>query len=130
MSGNVRHDASALLAAMLGEPGSAHVAAESARAEISAVNAAEEIAKLIDLGCEPEAAADIFAALMSPVRRFALKTDRAAGRLRAATRQAGLSLVGDRACLAEALAAKLPVLTADQSWAALGLPLEIRVIRP
>lgn len=45
-----------------------------------------------------------------------------------ATRRLGLSL-GDRACLALALARKIPAVTADRSWSHLQIGVEIRVIR-
>ncbi len=48
--------------------------------------------------------------------------------LRSATRAHGLSL-GDRACLALARSAGLPVLTADREWRGVGLDMEIELIR-
>lgn len=51
-----------------------------------------------------------------------------AGLLRRLTRQFGLSL-GDRACLSLAIVKKIPVLTADQAWLQLNLPIDIRTIR-
>ena len=44
------------------------------------------------------------------------------------TQFSGLSL-GDRACLALGIANKLPVLTADKTWAELNVGVEIRLIR-
>jgi len=53
----------------------------------------------------------------------------AAGLLRQATRQLGLSL-GDRACLAAAQTlGNLPVLTADRIWAELSVDFKITVLR-
>ena len=49
-------------------------------------------------------------------------------RLRPVTRSAGLSL-GDRACIALARSLSLPALTADRTWSALPLDVEIQVIR-
>ncbi|WP_017747743.1 hypothetical protein [Scytonema hofmannii] len=44
------------------------------------------------------------------------------------TRQFGLSL-GNRSCLALAIARNLPVLTADTAWTNLSLSVEIQTIR-
>lgn len=129
MSDAVLIDASALLAVLFDEPGAEAVITALPSAEISAVNAAEVIAKLTDKGGRPDQAQSLFDALLLPVRTFGSHAAGIAGQLRRGTRHAGLSL-GDRACLAEALCAHLPVLTADRSWAALNLPLDIRVIRP
>ncbi|MDM7324085.1 MAG: hypothetical protein P3W93_003650 [Thermus sp.] len=49
-------------------------------------------------------------------------------RLRPLTRSLGLSL-GDRACLALASRLRLPVLTADATWAELSVGIEVEVIR-
>jgi len=48
--------------------------------------------------------------------------------LRSVTRQHGLSL-GDRACLALALRAARPVLTADRAWENVGVGVEIHLLR-
>jgi ribonuclease VapC len=48
--------------------------------------------------------------------------------LEGTTRQQGVSLA-DRFCLALAMSRKLPVLTADRPWDALGLPVEIKLLR-
>ncbi|MFZ1106612.1 MAG: PIN domain-containing protein [Hyphomicrobiaceae bacterium] len=53
---------------------------------------------------------------------------RQTGALRPATRSLGLSL-GDRACLALAQRERLPVLTADRSWAKLDLGIAITMVR-
>ena len=50
-------------------------------------------------------------------------------RLRALTRAHGLAS-GDRACLALARRLGLPALTADRTWAELGLGISVVVIRP
>jgi PIN domain nuclease of toxin-antitoxin system len=53
---------------------------------------------------------------------------RQTGALRPATKALGLSL-GDRACLALARRERLPILTADRSWAKLDLGIPIKVMR-
>jgi len=50
-------------------------------------------------------------------------------RLRALTRAHSLAF-GDRACLALARRLGLPALTADRTWAELGLGISVVVIRP
>jgi ribonuclease VapC len=50
-------------------------------------------------------------------------------RLRTTTRAHGLSLA-DRACLATGLRLGRPVVTADRSWAAVGVGVTVRLIRP
>ena len=52
----------------------------------------------------------------------------AAGRLRSATRQAGLSL-GDRACLALAQSRGAVAFTTDRAWADLDVGVAIEVVR-
>ena len=114
---------------MLREPGADVVTAHLADdVVISAVNAAEVVAKLIDKGADPDAAVLAFSTLMVPVRAFGVAQGLEAGRLRGATRSAGLSL-GDRACLAEASVSQERVVTADRAWGDLDIGIEIEVIR-
>jgi PIN domain nuclease of toxin-antitoxin system len=121
-------DASALLASLLKEEGRVVVDAYVGRAAVSAVNLTEVVSKLQERGM-----AD--AAIRSGVFAFALDVipldeDLAweAGFLRRATRGLGLSL-GDRACLALGLRLELPVLTTDQQWTRLDLPIPVVPIR-
>ena len=136
MSGSLAHvlDASALLAYLLREAGSGHVREALPRgAAISAVNWAEVLSKLSDVGQRPEAAAQQLteqgllgeAILVFPLDE-ALAMEIA--RLRPLTRSAGLSL-GDRACLALARRLGLPVLTADRTWSQLHLGVKMLPIR-
>jgi PIN domain nuclease of toxin-antitoxin system len=62
------------------------------------------------------------------VAPFTAERARVAGLLVAATRERGLSLA-DRACLALSFELKLPVFTADRSWAKLAIGADIRLIR-
>lgn len=121
-------DASALLAALLDEPGGERVERHFSQGAVSSVNAAEVVAKLIDLGYDEEDAEALFAGLMVETRAFSAGAGRQAGRLRGRTRHLGLSL-GDRACLAEAMLSGLTVVTADRAWAGLDLGVPVEVIR-
>jgi len=107
------------------------VAAFVAEATISAVNLAEVIGKLAERGVPLERAKAI--ALSFGVEVISLDTElaAAAGQLRPATRSAGLSL-GDRCCLATAMALRLPVLTTEAICEPLAneLGVEVRNIRP
>ena len=126
-------DASAILAFLLDEPGRERVArALEGTAAVSALNWAEVMARLIDLGGDSD---DIAArALLSTgsgtveVVPFGDGEARESARLRARTRSLGLSLA-DRAALALAMSRRLPVLTADRVWRSLRLPVKIEVIR-
>jgi len=121
-------DSSALLAVILRETGAEAVEARVGSAQISAVNSAEVIGKLVDKGLSPDAAETVFEACLIPVEPFAASTAAMAGRLRAETRAHGLSL-GDRACLAQARIGGFVALTADRAWAELDIGIEIEVIR-
>ncbi len=124
-------DASALLALIHREPGQEMVADALVESAISAVNLAEVIGKLAERGV-PQARAKAIA-LSFGVEVVPLDADIAAraGQLRPDTRSAGLSL-GDRCCLATAMALGLPALTAESAWEPLAeaLGVEVRNIRP
>jgi PIN domain nuclease of toxin-antitoxin system len=124
-------DTSALLAAMLNEPGADQAARAMAEADalvISSVNLAEAIAVLVRRHGVPaaEAAADIALIGAEPVP-FGPAEAEAAGTLAAAHR--GVLSLGDAACLATALLRQAPALTADRAWAGLGLAVEVRPVR-
>lgn len=127
MTGHVL-DASALLALLLEEAGADRVAEIADGATISAVNLSEVGARCSDLGIDLDTLFD----KMSKMRLIVVPFDRVqsetAAKLRAATRNAGLSL-GDRACLALAQIKTMPVLTADRAWQSLDLDLPIELIR-
>ena len=121
-------DASAILALVKGERGTGVVRARIAGAVVSTVNVAEVGTKLVDWGMSDAGLRHVIFNLGFEVRPFDTGQALAAAALRAATRSHGLSL-GDRACLALAQSARLPVLTADRAWRAVGLDVEIEVIR-
>lgn len=108
-------DASALLALLRDEPGADMVADAIADARMSSVNFAEVVSHFIHAGM-PAGEVD---AMLKPLPMAIVDADHglatAAGRLRAATAKAGLSL-GDRFCLALARRDGLPALTADKQW--------------
>ena len=121
-------DASAVLALMHGEPGGETVRPILPRCAISTVNLSEIIAKLVENGIDGATAIRLTEAQPYRPMDHTLALARIAGTLRAETRAAGLSL-GDRACLALALALNLPVYTADRAWRSLPLDIEVRPIR-
>ncbi len=127
-------DSSALLAYLRREPGyDAVIEALIAGAAISAVNWAETLSKLADLGRVPHETASALetAGLLGQslqVRDFTDELAREAATLRAATRGAGLS-IGDRACLALGRTLKLPILTTDRLWREVKTGAQVRLIR-
>lgn len=131
--GPVVLDASALLALLRDEPGAARVAdAIMPGALISAVNWAEVLSRLVDLGGDPQL---IAATTLPPAGAGAVDVVpfddvqvREVARLRSKTRSLGLSLA-DRAALALARLKGLPVLTTDRAWRSLHVSIRIEVIR-
>lgn len=121
-------DASALLAVMLEERGAEKVRELLPGAIVGAVNLAEVVAKLQERGAPDENIDRNIARLNLPVIPFDAAHAMTAGKLRARTRSLGLSL-GDRACLALALARGLPAVTTDRGWAALDIGAEVIVAR-
>jgi ribonuclease VapC len=124
-------DASAVLALLNGEPGSATVErALSAGAVISAVNLSEVVGKLVDVGLTNNEVRHVVGCIGLDVRVFDLPQAFESGLLRSQTRATQLSLsLGDRACMALAAQLSLPVLTADKAWLEVDLPVEVQMIR-
>ena len=125
---NVVLDASALLALLLGEPGSGKVKSVLDGALIGAVNLAEIVSHYAKLG----AARSDIEALLQPLPVKVVPADTTlsyeAGMLRPLTLKGGLSL-GDRYCLALAKRERLSALTAERRWpeiaAAAGVAIEL-----
>ncbi|WP_368415232.1 type II toxin-antitoxin system VapC family toxin [Falsiroseomonas sp.] len=122
-------DTSALLALVFREPGMDVVLAALDGCAISAVNQAEVVEVAARRGTDPRRAAAWAGELSIPVLPFTPPMAARAGAVLAAGRGRGLSL-GDAACLGTAGTLGVPVLTADRAWAALGLDIQIRQLRP
>lgn len=120
-------DASALLAMLKEEPGGSKVASVIATARMSVVNYTEVISHFIRLGM-PEREVDAMLDPL-PIELVALdkSTAQLAGRLRAVTAEAGLSL-GDRCCLALATRDGLPAWTADKAWRTIADQAKLKVV--
>jgi PIN domain nuclease of toxin-antitoxin system len=122
-------DTSAFLAFLHGEVGADTVRPLLSRSVISSVNWAEVLQKVIARGSrEVRDVREDLASLGLQVLPFAAEDAESTALLWPSTRRAGLSL-GDRACLSLAQKLGLPALTADRGWAALGLEVEVRLIR-
>jgi PIN domain nuclease of toxin-antitoxin system len=99
-----------------------------ARSVASAVNLAEVQSKLVKKGCAPDVAWRDALSSVGSVEPFASDQAKIAGSLIAQTQKYGLSL-GDRSCLALAIALKAPVYTTEQLWRNLKVGVPIHVIR-
>ena len=120
-------DASALLATLFRQPGSAVVERYFAQAVISAVNLSEVVAKLSDRGLDSQQALEILSGLGLEVREFDTEQALMAGALREVTRPLGLSL-GDRPCLALGIGEGAPTLTTDRAWATVPIETTAEVV--
>jgi PIN domain nuclease of toxin-antitoxin system len=109
-------DASAVLAWLNREPGAELVAEMLLEgAVISAVNAAEVVTKLAELGASSTTVVSYLNLAGLQISDFQVEDAVSVGNLRTTTRSLGLSL-GDRACVALGLKLQLPVVTTDQAW--------------
>ena len=114
-------DASAILALLRDEPGANIVARYIGDGLISAVNLQEVIKSLLRREVPIDAALAMLDALHLDVRPHGRDDAVAAARLYPATKEFGSGL-GDRTCMALAIAEGLPVLTADREWARIEIP--------
>jgi PIN domain nuclease of toxin-antitoxin system len=121
-------DASALLAYLHREPGWELVQSALAGACIGAVNWCEVALKAGRHGLDVPRIRSFLVDMELNIVPFTPEQAEAAAKLWSATQAHGLSLA-DRACLALALERNLTVLTADRVWSALGLHIDIRLIR-
>ena len=122
-------DASAILAYLQEERGTENLTKEILdHAVVSTVNLAEVQSKLVKKGHDPEDAWEEILSLVNAEEPFTSDHAKIAGDLIAKTEKYGLSL-GDRSCLALAIALKAPVYTTEQIWKNLKLGVPIHVIR-
>ncbi|MGA3334064.1 MAG: type II toxin-antitoxin system VapC family toxin [Terracidiphilus sp.] len=121
-------DASAILALVQHEPGEEKLTDElMGNAVASTVNLAEVQSKLVKNGYGTDQAwAD--ALELVTAKPFTTEQAKIAGSLIAKTEKYGLSL-GDRSCLALAIALQAPVYTTEQAWRNLKVGVPIHVIR-
>lgn len=114
-------DASAILALLRDEPGADVVAQYIGDGLISSVNFQEVIKGLLRREVPIDAALAMLDALHLDVRPHGRDDAIAAAKLYPATKEFGSGL-GDRTCMALAIAEGLPVLTADREWAKIEIP--------
>jgi len=122
-------DASAMLAWIQHERGEEKLTDEILdRAVASTVNLAEAQSKLVKKGRDSDEAWEEILSLVQAEEPFTSDQARIAGDLITTTEKYGLSL-GDRSCLALAIALKAPVYTTEQAWRELKVGIPIHVIR-
>lgn len=118
---SVVFDASAILALLRDEPGGDTVAQYIGDGLISAVNLQDVIKGLLRRDVPIDAALAMLDALHLEVRPHGRDDAIAAAKLYPVTKEFGSGL-GDRTCMALAIAEGLPVVTADQQWARIDVP--------
>lgn len=122
-------DASAILALLQNERGAEKLTDLLLEDSIaSTVNLAEVQAKLVLKGLPPDEAWEHATSPVASVEAFTEEQATIAGGLVEKTRSYGLSL-GDRACLALAIARKADVYTTERTWKNLKLGVRVHVIR-
>ena len=114
-------DASAILALLRDEPGANVVAQYIGDGLISAVNLQEVIKGLLRRDVPIDAALAMLDALHLEVRPHGRDDAIAAAKLYPVTKEFGSGL-GDRTCMALAIAEGLPIVTTDQQWARVDVP--------
>jgi ribonuclease VapC len=114
-------DASAVIALLRDEAGADVIAQYAGDGLISTVNLQEVIKALLVRGFMIDVARTMIDALHLEVRPHTVDDAYAATTLYEATKEHGRGL-GDRTCMALAIAEGLPALTTDHAWAKLNIP--------
>ena len=121
-------DSSAVLALIDEEAGADVVRSVLLDSIISTVNLAEIYTKLDERGGDGRIAVAAILGALTAVEPFTEEHARIAGWLRQRTRSYGLSL-GDRACIAVAIASGAEIYTADSIWGQLDVGCRVHLIR-
>lgn len=119
-------DSSALIALLLGEPGSELVAKNLKNAVISSVNYAE-LVSVLSKRMDIDEITMLLEGIIEEVMPFSKEDSIRVGSLYNKTKQYGLSL-GDRACIALGERLGSQVYTADKAWAKLSLDVKVVVV--
>ncbi len=123
-------DSSALIAYLWDEPGADTVHSQLEGGLVSSVNFSEVALRLARDGSDPRPFLEDLLDSGLDVLDFTFPCALRLIDIRLAETRRGLALsLGDRCCLATALAEELPVLTADREWARFGDVLDVRLIR-
>ena len=108
-------DSSAILAVLNQETGAVKAIRYFPKSVVSAVNAAEVLARLTEKSNDIKTAREAFDLLQLRVVDFDISQAERSAELRPLTKHLGLSL-GDRSCLALAMLSKATAVTADRAW--------------